>query len=61
MVKKKAGPPEVKCKACNGTGFPPVIQPGKAWSQNLPAAVHRCGGKGRIVNPVDKKNETRRD
>ena len=62
MVEKKAGPPEAKCKACNGTGFPPVIQPARPGRRVYPPPCTVCGGKGRIINLADKKkNEARRD
>ena len=43
-----APPPERKCKACNGTGYPPVKQPAQPGRQIYPAPCKECGGKGRI-------------
>jgi len=61
MAKKKTAPPEVKCEACNGTGFPPVIQPTWPGRRIYPPRCTVCGGKGRISSQLGKKkNETRR-
>jgi hypothetical protein len=39
--------PELKCPACNGTGFPPVKQPQQPGRKIYPARCLQCGGKGR--------------
>jgi len=39
---------ELKCEACNGTGFPPVKQPSKPGRRIYPTPCKECGGKGRI-------------
>ncbi|MCK1516113.1 hypothetical protein IVB22_26940 [Bradyrhizobium sp. 190] len=39
---------EIKCGACNGTGFPPVRQP-KPGRRIYPAPCRKCGGKGRVI------------
>jgi DnaJ-class molecular chaperone len=62
MIMKKAATAEVKCEACNGTGFPPVIQPARPGRRIYPPPCTVCGGKGRIsAQAVKKKNERLRD
>jgi DnaJ-class molecular chaperone len=39
---------EIKCDACNGTGFPTVMQPVQPGKKIYPAPCRKCGGKGRI-------------
>jgi DnaJ-class molecular chaperone len=39
---------EIKCDACNGTGFPTVMQPVQPGKKIYPAPCKKCGGKGRI-------------
>jgi DnaJ-class molecular chaperone len=39
---------EVKCPACDGTGFPTVTQP-KPGRKIYPAPCKECAGKGRIA------------
>ena len=39
MAKKKTAPTDVKCEACNGIGFSPVIQPARPGRKNLPNIV----------------------
>jgi len=39
---------EVKCPACNGTGFPTVAQP-KPGRKIYPAPCKECAGKGRVA------------
>ena len=58
MVKKKAASLEVKCEACNGTGFPPVTRPARPGRRIYLPPCTVCGGKGRIANPaIKQKNE----
>jgi DnaJ-class molecular chaperone len=42
---------EIRCEACNGTGFPQVKQPKKPGRKIYPAPCRKCGGKGRVVVP----------
>lgn len=39
---------EVKCSACDGTGFPTVAQPAQPERKIYPAPCKQCFGKGRI-------------
>jgi DnaJ-class molecular chaperone len=41
-------PREMKCEACDGTGFPKVKQPPEPGRRIYPAPCRKCGGKGRI-------------
>ena len=41
-------PREMKCDACDGTGFPKVKQPSEPGRRIYPAPCRKCGGKGRI-------------
>jgi DnaJ-class molecular chaperone len=59
MIKKDA-PLEVKCEACNGTGFPRVTQPVRPGRRIYPPPCKICGGKGRITSLEAKENEIRR-
>jgi DnaJ-class molecular chaperone len=61
MVRKKAALPEVKCQACNGTGFPPAIQPARLGRRIYPPLCKVCGGKGRIMSSAAEQNDTRRN
>ena len=61
MAKKKAAPNEVKCDACNGTGFTPVIQPARPGRRVYPPPCKVCGGKGRVPSPAAKQKEPRTD
>ena len=54
MAKKKTAPTEVRCDACNGTGFAPVIQPARPGRRVYPPACKVCGGKGCVPSPVVK-------
>jgi DnaJ-class molecular chaperone len=47
-AKLKEAVAEVKCPACNGTGFPAVAQL-KPWRKIYPAPCKECAGKGRIA------------
>jgi DnaJ-class molecular chaperone len=39
---------EVKCRACEGTGFPAVAQPAEPGRKIYPAPCKTCFGKGRL-------------
>jgi len=39
---------ETNCPACNGTGYPVVLQPVQPGRKIYPAKCKKCGGKGRI-------------
>jgi len=41
---------EVKCPACNGTGFPNVKQPVEPRRRIFPAPCRECAGKGRVAS-----------
>jgi DnaJ-class molecular chaperone len=49
---------EVKCSACDGTGFPPVAQPAQAGRKIYPPPCKQCFGKGRI-NSAQMTGRTR--
>jgi DnaJ-class molecular chaperone len=49
MKKLSTKPPEHKCPACNGTGFPVVMQPVQPGHKIYPVRCENCGGKGRIT------------
>jgi DnaJ-class molecular chaperone len=42
---------EIKCPACEGTGFPHVKQPVEPARRIFPAPCKECAGKGRIASP----------
>ena len=44
--KPKKGVAEVICAACNGTGFPTVVQPVQPGRKIYPAPCKECHGKG---------------
>jgi hypothetical protein len=48
MPKPPANPNEQECPACNGTGYPVVMQPVRPGRKIYPAPCKKCGGKGRI-------------
>jgi len=48
-LKKKGVSTEVKCPACDGTGFPTVAQPANPGRKIFPPACGQCLGKGRIT------------
>jgi DnaJ-class molecular chaperone len=54
---KGAAPVEVKCEACNGSGFPTVMQPAKQGRRIYPAPCKVCGGKGRIARPAARRTK----
>jgi DnaJ-class molecular chaperone len=39
---------ELKCSACDGTGFPKVAQPAQPGRKIYPPACRWCLGKGRV-------------
>jgi hypothetical protein len=45
-LKSNEAPTEVKCSACNGTGFPAVGQADTGRTQNLPAALQTVFWQG---------------
>jgi DnaJ-class molecular chaperone len=57
MKNLKSGdvPAEVRCTACDGTGFPKVAQPAQPGRKIYPPPCKRCLGKGRITpaSPVN--------
>jgi DnaJ-class molecular chaperone len=40
---------EIKCPACNGTGFATVMQPLQPGKKIYPAPCKQCLGKGRLA------------
>jgi DnaJ-class molecular chaperone len=48
MKKPPTNPTELKCPACNGTGFPAVVKAVPAGRKIYPAPCKECRGKGRI-------------
>jgi DnaJ-class molecular chaperone len=53
MKRSSANPTEHKCPACNGTGFPAVMQPAQPERRIYPEPCKKCGGKGRISKVAD--------
>ncbi len=53
MKKPPAKPTEHKCPACNGTGYPVVMQPVQPGRKIYPAPFKECGGKGRITKAAN--------
>jgi DnaJ-class molecular chaperone len=47
--KPKEAVAEVKCAACNGTGYPKVKQPVEPRRRIFPALCKECQGKGRLT------------
>jgi DnaJ-class molecular chaperone len=45
----KLKPTEFKCRACKGTGFPPVKQPAEPDRKIYPSRCERCDGKGWVT------------
>jgi DnaJ-class molecular chaperone len=41
--------PEIRCAACNGTGFLKVKQPVEPGRRIYPAPCKECAGKGRLT------------
>jgi DnaJ-class molecular chaperone len=53
MKKPPTKPTESKCPACNGTGYPVVIQPVQPGRKIYPAPCKKCGGKGRLTEAAN--------
>ena len=45
---------EIKCPACDGTGFPKVKQAVEPGRRIFPAPCKECGGKGRVASQDPK-------
>jgi DnaJ-class molecular chaperone len=45
---------EHTCQACNGTGFPVVMQPVQPGRKIYPTKCQACAGKGRIDGPAKR-------
>jgi len=41
---------EHACPACNGTGFPAVMQPAQPGRKIYPSQCKACAGKGKITD-----------
>jgi DnaJ-class molecular chaperone len=41
---------EIECPACEGTGFPTVMQPKQPGKKIYPAPCKQCLGKGRLAS-----------
>jgi DnaJ-class molecular chaperone len=39
---------EIRCDACDGRGFPSVMQPLQPGRKVYPAPCRKCAGKGRL-------------
>jgi DnaJ-class molecular chaperone len=50
---KKPTSIEIKCRACNGTGFLVMIQPVQPGRKIYPPTCTKCSGKGRIPKARD--------
>jgi DnaJ-class molecular chaperone len=48
-LKSEAASTEVRCPACDGTGFPKVAQPAQPGRKLYPPPCKQCLGKGRIT------------
>ena len=48
-----AKPTEVKCRACNGTGFLAVIQPAQPGRRIYPPSCRKCASKGRTIEAAN--------
>jgi DnaJ-class molecular chaperone len=48
ILKSEDAPAEIKCPACDGTGFPKVSQPAEPGRKIYPPPCKQCLGKGRI-------------
>jgi DnaJ-class molecular chaperone len=53
MRKPPAKPTEQECPACNGTGYPVVMQPVQPGRKIYPAPCKKCGGKGRTTEDAN--------
>jgi DnaJ-class molecular chaperone len=49
MKRDKEPLAEIKCAACNGTGYPKVKQPVQPGRKIYPTPCKECAGKGRIA------------
>ena len=49
---------EHTCEACQGTGYPVVMQPVQANRKIYPAKCKACDGKGKITDANDTKGWT---
>ena len=49
--KPKEAVAEIRCPACDGTGFAKVKQPIQPGRKIYPATCQECAGKGRIASP----------
>jgi DnaJ-class molecular chaperone len=47
-LKSEDASTELKCSACDGTGFPKVAQPAQAGRKIYPPPCKWCLGKGRV-------------
>jgi hypothetical protein len=47
-LKSEDASTELKCSACNGTGFPKVAQPAQPGRKIYPPPRKWCLGKGRV-------------
>jgi DnaJ-class molecular chaperone len=52
MKKSVAPPAEHECPACNGTGFPVVMQPVRPGFKIYPVKCKECRGKGWMSETV---------
>jgi DnaJ-class molecular chaperone len=48
--KPKEAVAEIRCPACEGTGFSKVKQPDQPGRRIYPAPCEKCGGKGRVAS-----------
>jgi DnaJ-class molecular chaperone len=48
-LRSKEASTEVKCSACDGTGFQAVAQPAQPGRKIYPPPCKHCLGKGRIT------------
>jgi len=53
MKKPPAKPTELKCPACDGTGFPKVTKAVPPGRRIYPAPCKECSGKGRITEAAN--------
>jgi DnaJ-class molecular chaperone len=49
MKKPFVNSTEHECPGCNGTGYPPVLQPAQPTLRIYPAQCKECHGKGRVA------------
>jgi len=53
MKQLPANSTELKCPACDGTGFPKVTKAVPAGRKIYPAPCKKCSGKGRITETAN--------